>query len=99
MFSPGRLAYKFPYDIHVVLYPYVVMGVFTKFHTDCFSQDSQSHCWLLTRDCDDCGGAHPPGGLFHVVPGFRSDHSDISDRHRIASNDIKTARLLRELLT
>lgn len=31
----------------------------------------QSHCGLLTRD-DDCWGAHPPGGLFHVVPGFWS---------------------------
>lgn len=51
----------------IVMYPCVVMRVFTKL----YSFLGRVHCGLLTRD-DDCWGAHPPGGLFHVVPGFWS---------------------------
>lgn len=70
MFSPGRGVYKFPYDIHLLECIPVLSWEFSQSFTVSLAES----LWALDA-CDDCGGAHPPGGSFHVVPGFRSDHS------------------------
>ena len=50
----------------IVMYPCVVMRV-----SQSFTVSLAESLWALDA-CDDCWGAHPPGGLLHVVPGFWS---------------------------